>query len=66
MRQPSRRETELREALQRCESRQRMAVTALNAMERRIFELQLTIEQASIVHSRIRSVRLILIGEVVT
>jgi hypothetical protein len=55
----------LRERLQRCESRQRLALQALEAMQRAVLGLGLSIEQTSLIVGHVRSVRLVLEGEVI-
>ena len=56
---------QLRERLQRCESRQRLALQALDVMQWAVLEMHLTIEQASLMLGHVRSVRLLLQREVI-
>jgi hypothetical protein len=68
MRQPSRREGDLRSALQQCQSRQRFALRSIDVAQRHVMnEMRfLSIEQASALLGHLRSIELLLQGEVIS
>jgi hypothetical protein len=58
--------TRLRQELQLCESRVRLALLATEALQRAVLSSNLSVEQLAVVYSHIQSIMLILRGEVLS